>query len=330
MPVRAAVRHLDSALAAGALLLAAGPASADVCLLMDLGTAEAFAGRVEAAGTVLYGDWFAPIPVEALDIVADGNLFAVWLNGTIELDAAYTYVPGDDGTYVNAGLPLGCEGADVTAIVPGRPFAPDEGAAPILIAPETPRLIGIVETPMLFDAYLAMAELERPVTLRDRPTTSAPVAAEIGSLEAIEMLDIDYDRIGAAAYGEEHGWYRVRRGDTLLWLPPEAAGPLHGYPDVLVESLSYLAGGWDGRLYATPRPDAARQRLDAAWRAMMGGDIVVDVRGTWNLDGAPWILVDLLWPAPCEAEEPKVIATGWVPAHAASGAPAAWFYARGC
>jgi hypothetical protein len=42
--------------------------------------------------------------------------------------------------------------------------------------------------------------------------------------------------------------------------------------------------------------------------------------------------VDILSESFCEAgrREPKVVASGWVPAHAKSGEPTVWFFSRGC
>jgi hypothetical protein len=177
-----------------------------------------------------------------------------------------------------------------------------------------------------------MAELEQPVALRAKATTSVPVAALAATLEELEMAEVDYDVMGAMAYGIEHDWYRVKRDGELLWLPPEAAGPFHPFPDLLVESLSYLDAAWDGVLYDTPRGDAPRQHIDPAWRAAMGGAIDVDVRGLWVTDGVPWVLLDVIWPPPCGDGEdmPAPVATGWVPAYAVGGAPNVWYYSRGC
>jgi len=178
-------------------LMGAASARADVCELMDKPTAEAFAAVLVDAGSFVYLDWFKPVTVASAEVVADGDLYVVLVNGAIMPNAVYTYVPKDEATFANAGLPLGCEGADVTATIPRQPFATDAVPAPALIAPEVNRVIGIVETPALLDAYLAMAELEQTVTLRAKATTNASVAASAATLEQLEMAEVDYDVMGA-------------------------------------------------------------------------------------------------------------------------------------
>jgi len=43
-----------------------------------------------------------------------------------------------------------------------------------------------------------------------------------------------------------------------------------------------------------------------------------------------WIDVEVLSASPCTSDAPRVVAKGWLRAHAASGEPVVWFFSRGC
>ena len=322
---------LTAAVALLAWSAGTGTAGADVCLLMDETTATRFAALLEAADSIVYDDWFEPVPIETVEVRPYQALFEVVVNGEVVPDAAYTYVPGEPGWLRNISLEIGCEGADVTPVVPGVPFASDAGAAPPPPDPSIPRLVGVVEVPRAWDAYLAMGELIEPVVIRAGPDDGASIVAKAASLDAFETIDIDYEMLGAAVYGRAGDWFGVRVGEGAGWLPPSEAGAFYPYPDLLIERLSYLGESWDGRLYDAPARDAPRARLDEAWRRMMGEDIVVDVRGVVRMaQGEAWVRLDVVWPDPCGGDEPVPVASGWVPAYAAAGSPNVWFFSRGC
>lgn len=318
-------------LALALLALTAGRASADVCELMDRTTAERVAAILRAAGTLVHDDWFNPVAVQTVEVRADGNLYVVVVNDTFVPDAAYVYVPGDAGTYRAIGPEAGCEGVDVAPVVPAVPFVVDSGAPSTPPGAAVPRLFGVVEVPRAYEAYLAMGELTEPVALRSAPDAAAGFAAEAATLEAFEMVEVNYDVVGAAVYAVVDGWYLVGLADGApAWLAPAEAGTFHAFPEMLVESLSFVAEAWDGRLHDTPAYQAPRLRLDAAWRAMMGDDIVVDVREVRVVAGEPWLRLDVIWPGPCDGEETAAIGSGWVPTYATSGAANVWYYSRGC
>lgn len=318
------------ALMAFALVAGAAPAAADVCLLMDEPTARRVAQILAASDTMVYDDWFDPVPIATVDVRPYRQYYEVVVNGTIVPDAAYTYVPGEPGFLRNIGLEVGCEGADVTPVVPASPFVLDAG----LLSPPPdaagPRLVGVVEVPRAYDAYLAMGELIEPVAIHAGPDDGTAIVALATSLEAFETAEIDYETLGAVVYARSGAWFEVRIAGAPAWLPPAEAGKFHPYPGLLIASLSYLGDTWDGRLYDVPSRDAARVRLDPAWRRTMGEVIVVDVREVRTIDGDSWVRIDVVWPDPCSGDDPGVVASGWLPAYAASGAPAAWFFSRGC
>lgn len=72
----------------------------------------------------------------------------------------------------------------------------------------------------------------------------------------------------------------------------------------------------------------AQALADRAWGPE---DWNVRVVGSRQVGDALWIEVEVLSHSFCvDPRPPAVKARGWVPAHAASGAPNIWFYSRGC
>ena len=72
----------------------------------------------------------------------------------------------------------------------------------------------------------------------------------------------------------------------------------------------------------TPRPVSAERDPDG----------LHDVRivGFEDRGDDLWIDVEVLSASACTSNDPRVVAKGWLRAHAASGEPVVWFFARGC
>jgi hypothetical protein len=308
-------------------ILAGDPARADICQAIDKETAEAGARLIREAGVLYYEDWFTPTPVEHVEVVPWEDLYEVILNGTISVDLAHAYLPGDGATLPSLGWQVGCGDPIVPKEVPARPFAPTDAAAS---PPGAPGIVGIVEAPRLHEAYLAMGELETPAVLRAGPSASSPVVKEALALDDLPTTEIDYELVGLPVYGREAGWYETRFNGAPAWLPPEEAGAFHDLAALLTNSLAYLDHGWDGLVFEAPDRAAPRLALDPSWRATMGEVVEVDVEEARDVAGELWLRLDAIWPSPCTGEDPAAVASGWVPAYGASGEPNVWFYSRGC
>jgi len=318
-----------------AVTLAAAPAAADVCLATDRATAEEGARLIREAGTLYVEDWFEPVAVRTVEVRPWDAYWGVVVNESLEVDLAYAYLPGPDGTLASLGWQVaGCGEEAMPKSLPAQPFGPDVGEAPPPADPSARRILGLVEVPALEQAYLAMADTIVPINLMPGPAHAGEPVAGVHNFESLVTQEIDYDRLGAAVYERAEGnWYRVATPDAEGWLAPEDAGPYHSIPALLAESLVYLDEPWDGRLMAEPDRAAARQVLDPAWRAMMGDLLAVSLVETREVAGETWHKVEVIWPNPCEAdadEEPAALASGWVPAYAPSGAANVWYFSRGC
>ena len=325
---RKSTPHLGACLAA-ALALAALPARADICQAIDKATAEAGAKLIRAAGVIVYDDWFVPTPVRHVEVRPWENLYEVVVNGAISVDLAHAYLPGDGETYASLGWQVGCGDPIIAKAVPTHPFVATLDPPPPW-APDGARIIGVVEAPRLYDAYLAMGELQQPAILRAGPAADAAVVREVFSFDDVPQTEVDYEHIGLAVYERRDGWFRVIVDGAPAWLAPEEAGPFHDLATLLTTNLSYLDYGWDGLLFDAPDRGATKARIDPDWRVAMGEQIEVDVRASRLVGDALWLRVDVIWPSPCSGEDPVAVASGWVPAYGAKGGSNAWYYSRGC
>jgi hypothetical protein len=279
---------------------------------------------------MVYLDWFAPVAIEAVEVRPYEDMFEVVVNGAIVPDIAYTYVPGEPGTYRNLGLEVGCEGADVTPVVPDVPFATATGAPPARAPLDAFRLLGALELPDLFEPWLAGDVAAEPIEARAAPSYDAPVVASTRRFEDFALLEFSYEETGVAVHGQVEGWYAVRLDGADGWIPEAKAGPFHPVAELLDENLVYLEATWSGEIFEAPDRGAARVRLDEAWRRMIGDTLDVAVLELRDIDGELWVRLDVLWPGPCFGDEVAAVASGWVPAYGPTGGNDVWFFSRGC
>jgi hypothetical protein len=109
------------------------------------------------------------------------------------------------------------------------------------------------------------------------------------------------------------------------WVSLEDAGPFRSLPELLMNGLAYLTNDWDRLL--VPEPGGIGLRIPTAPEGFT--DVVLIETREWQ--GALWLRIDVLGPGRCrEPGQPPVMARGWIPAHASSGKPNAWFFSTGC
>jgi hypothetical protein len=149
-------------------------------------------------------------------------------------------------------------------------------------------------------------------------------------MKDLPYREYGYERPGAEVLERRPGWYRIVLAEGEGWVAAEQAGDFHGLHALVAENLSFLAPAWDGRLWAEPDRGGAARALSPPWRRMMGDKIAVEVGPARRVEGELWFRVEIVWPPPCGSAEPAILTAGWVPAYAASGAPAVWYWSRGC
>lgn len=320
-------------------LVLASPAWGNGCGSVDRDTADAAVELVRRAGSVIAGDWFAPVAVEGVAWRREGFLYRVVVNGELELDLGLTFVPGAAaGVYENLGWKLDCGRDDVPRTIPRSPFAPaTEPAEPPPAAdeggylPQAP-LIGILALPELEAAWYDpdRGPSASTIPVHAAPSATAPVKARLSRMKDLPYREYGYERPGAAVLERRPGWYRIVLAEGDGWVAAGRAGDFHGLHELVVENLSFLTPAWDGRLWGKPDRSAAARALSAPWRRKMGGKIAVEVGAARRVEGELWFQVEIVWPPPCGADEPAILTAGWVPAYAASDAPAVWYWSRGC
>jgi hypothetical protein len=110
------------------------------------------------------------------------------------------------------------------------------------------------------------------------------------------------------------------------WLAAEHGGSWFAFDDLPVNRLSYLTAAWPGFLWPAP---GAGLPLRVP-RPTDGREVPVNTVRSTRIGGSLWFYVERLSASPCDGGEPRVVASGWLPAHGPDGAPAVWFYSRGC
>lgn len=184
---------------------------------------------------------------------------------------------------------------------------------PVRAEPRGP-VIGsiVVATPWTFETDGGCSGLEVAVRINGAPDVELPTR------------EYGYEEPGAVVIDARDGWFKVRLGTSSGWV--QASGTeFHSLERLYGDKEAYLTDQWDRRLAGTPA-GAGRTAPLATSRQPS-----VHVRRSARVKGTLWFFVDILNESFCEAgREPKVVASGWVPAHGATGEPTVWFASRGC
>jgi hypothetical protein len=119
-------------------------------------------------------------------------------------------------------------------------------------------------------------------------------------------------------------WFKVRVADGAAWVHASDRDQYFSLQELLVKRPAYLTEAWDGTLAKAPgdrgRPAAnPRRRRSIPIRFVESRDV----------RRALWLRIQVMSHTIYESDEPpRVVATGWVPAHAPAGKVVVWFYSR--
>ena len=194
------------------------------------------------------------------------------------------------------------------------------------------KLLGLVEVPALHSLLNRGGPDEPvgPVPLFTKPDHSADVAAVVRDRRHLDSGEHGYEQVSAAVYGLGANagggfWYKLKylHGEETLfaWLNQADAGQYRPLTELLRGGLTHFTENWDGRLYEAPD-------LASPSRSLAGSD--VRVASFHGVPGDLWVLVVLVKGNICTGGGTEIIATGWVPANAKSGAATIWYSSRGC
>ena len=191
--------------------------------------------------------------------------------------------------------------------------------APDAADPANDHLIGLLDVSGFAHAGFAR--------LHEAPAPDAPVVAELEGYDDLDAREVGYEEPAAVVFGMREGWYELRLTDGRSgWLPPEFSGTYFAYPDVAVNRLNYIERPWHGFVWPSPGAgNPVRAPVVPGQR-----EVPVEVHEVQVIGGYPWLRISVLRESPCEGGDGSSTVAGWIPAHRPSGAPAVWYYSRGC
>jgi hypothetical protein len=130
----------------------------------------------------------------------------------------------------------------------------------------------------------------------------------------------------AAIVVEQRGrWFKVQVPDGAAWLHASDRDEYFSFQQLLVKRPAYLTDAWDGTLAKVPG-GAGASAADSHPRRENTPVRFVESR---EVRGALWLKIEVMSHTIYEFDEPpKVVATGWVPAHDPAGKAVVWFYSR--
>ena len=136
--------------------------------------------------------------------------------------------------------------------------------------------------------------------------------------------------LGPVLLGERlerrEGWFRVRLTTGSAWINASDRNEFYSLERLLKDGLTHLTTDWNRRLSSEPGGVERTMKAVADQE-----EPSVRVTRFATVAGNQWMFVEVLSHSGCErVEEPSVVDRGWIPAHAATGKPTAWFSSRGC
>jgi hypothetical protein len=221
--------------------------------------------------------------------------------------------PGDHGLFVQDKLLGVLTLPEVFGTDPCEKFTPTE--IPLYAAPDVSSMVGSIRV----DQYWTFHDVGGCEGL-----TVNVHQSDGRAVRALPVKEHDYEQPGAIVLEQRGRWFKVRLAGGAAWLHASPRAEYLSLERLLADSLAYLTDHWDGRLAKSP--DMPTVEVPSP-----GAAPSVHIIGFQEPRGQLWVHVSVLSHSPCtSAEEPRVVAQGWLPAHAVSGEPAIWFYSRGC
>jgi hypothetical protein len=196
-------------------------------------------------------------------------------------------------------------------------------------APDTGRVVGWIRVDRYWTFHEAGGCAGLAVNVHD---------ARTGEVAPLPTREYGYEQPAAVALRERDGWVLVRLAEGAAWVRTSRKPAFLPLEELLEEGLTFLTDAWDGRLATAPDAEAPEvPREGAAAAALARPAPPVRTLGFHrDPEGSLHVEVQVMSHSVCEPmeEEPRVVARGWVLAHARAGAragePAVWFFPRGC
>ena len=147
--------------------------------------------------------------------------------------------------------------------------------------------------------------------------------------EELPTREYDYEMPGAIVLEQRSGWFRVRLQQGSGWIKASIGDRFMPIAELFEEfvGVTRLTQSFTGQLLAEPGGRVA------ATASKVGPLQTVQVLEFRDAGGRSFVKVDVMSHSLCDASNhgpPEVVATGWLPLHAANGDPTVWFSSRGC
>ncbi len=131
------------------------------------------------------------------------------------------------------------------------------------------------------------------------------------------------EALAAIVVEQRHRWFKVQVPDGAAWVHASEGDEYFSLQQILVKRPAYLTEAWDGRL--AKAPGGPGTSAGGARRPY----IPVRFIESREVRGALWLKIELMSHTIYESDEPpRVVATGWVPAHNPAGKTVVWFNSR--
>ncbi len=215
------------------------------------------------------------------------------------------------------------------------------------------RLIGLLSLPQLFgigpcDRYEARAlplfqnadstdpigevKVDKPWTF---PTNGGCEGLTVGvhlsgggvAVQDLPTREYGYEEPGAMVLARRGERFKIALHNGAVWIEPLDGAEFHSMQALVVSGLGYLTKSWNGLICTEPGKPGTCKKVDSG----SNPEPNTVVLGYREVNGEFWFEVKLPPDETCGEPDPDIPPSrGWVLGHGKDGAPAVWFYSRGC
>jgi hypothetical protein len=143
-------------------------------------------------------------------------------------------------------------------------------------------------------------------------------------VQALPTEEYEEEKPRAAIVVEQRGrWFKVQVPNNAAWVHASDSDRYFPLQQLLVKRPAYLTEAWDGTLAKAPGGRVRRPSIDK--------DRMIPARFVESREvrGGLWLEIAVMSHTIYESDQPpRVVATGWVPAHDSKGRAVVWFHSR--
>lgn len=227
------------------------------------------------------------------------------------------------------------------------------GASQVDAEQPSDRLIGLLSLPQLFgngpcDKYEARAlrlfrnadstvpigevKVYKPWTFHTNGgceglTIGVHLSGGEGAVQNLPTKEYGYEEPGAVVLARRGKRFKIALHNGTAWIEPLGGAEFHSMEALVVSGLGYLTKSWNGLVCTEPGKLGTCKKVDSGTRPEPN-IVVLRYR---EVNGEFWFEIKLTPDEICGEPAPAIPpGRGWVLGHGKDGAPAVWFYSRGC